>query len=49
MKRLEKKIALEIIPYLKSESEILEVMEKTGYDWRVCEAGIKSLKKLSSK
>ena len=37
-------LALKIIPLLKTENQILSIMEKTGYNSDVCQAGIPLLK-----
>jgi hypothetical protein len=41
---MHRKLALKIIPLLKTEEQVLSIMEKSGYDWHVCQAGIPLLK-----
>jgi len=41
---MNKELAIKLIGLLKSESEILSIMEKTNYNWKVCQAGISLLK-----
>ena len=41
---MQKQLALKLLPLLKSEDQILSIMQKTGYDSDVCAAGIPLLK-----
>jgi hypothetical protein len=41
---LPKELALQIIPLLRSEKQILEIMKKAGYSSDVCKASIPLLK-----